>query len=237
MAKPIIAWYNSTHASQVQAPFDFGVIDAGDLSQIFTFNIWNNKGGQESVSKMEDCTITTRDMSGGLGNTTGQEVQVVSGNWFHAQVDSLGETDLTDASSRIGADYSKALGTTGTTKHRKSLNAQAWVANKSYTIGEVVRPSTANGFVYECTTAGTSGAVAPTFTATEGATVNDGTVVWTAIKIDHKPSTKEILGVANDGSPANSAGNFTTVTLQCEVPLNADSGRQDFKLRVSYRYI
>jgi len=243
MAKPTISWYDSTHTSQVATPFDFGVIDAGDESNVFTFNIWNNRykagseDGTKDVSKMEDCTITTRDMDGGLGNTVGKIVQAVRDNWFHAQVDTLGETDLSETSSRIGADFSKALGTTGTTKHRKSLTATTWIANTAYTVGQAVKPAVANGYIYVCTTAGNSGGTAPTWSTTAGNTVNDGTVVWETVKIDHKPNAKEILGVQNDGTPANSAGNFVTVTLQAVVPLNADAGRQDFKIRCSYRYV
>lgn len=184
MAQPIVSWYNSTHSQQVTAPFDFGIIDAGDLSPIYTFNIWNNKydgtAGKEDVSKMEDCTITTRDMSGGLGNTVGNEVEVVKNNWFHAQVDSLDEKDLADPTSAIGKDYSKPIGTKGST-------------TKDHT-----------------------GALYPT---------------------PFKPGTKEILGVKNNGNPVDAAGNYATVSFQAAVPLDAKSGRQSFKLRVSYRYV
>lgn len=241
MARPVISWYDSTHTAQVKTPFDFGVIDAGDESNVFTFNIWNNKNGLENVSKMEDCTITTRDMAGGLGSTVGNIVQAVRDNWFHAQVDSLGETDLSDTSSAIGATASKALGTTGTTKHRKSIGATTWLASTAYTVGQAVKPASDNGYVYVCTTAGTSGASAPTWSTTEGGTVTDSSVVWEVVKINHTPAVKEILGVANvadtPASIPNAAGNFVTVTLQAVVPLAADAGRQDFKIRVSYRYV
>lgn len=237
MAKPIIYWYDSTHTAQVATPFDFGVIDAGDESNTFTFNIWNNKGGIADVSKMEDCTITTRDMEGGLGGTVGKIVQAVRDNWFHAQVDSLGEEDLTEESAKIGAGFSKALGTTGTTKHRKSLGATVWVASTAYTVGQAVKPTVDNGYIYVCSTAGTSAGTAPTWSTTEGNEVNDGSVVWSTVKVAHKPNAKEIMGVQNDGSPTNSAGNFVTVTLQAVVPLNADAGRQDMKIRTSYRYV
>jgi hypothetical protein len=237
MAKPVIFWYDATHTAQVTTPFDFGVIDAGDESNIFTFNVWNNKGAQEDVSKMEDCTITTRDMSGGLGDTVGSIIQSVRDNWFHAQIDSLGETDLAVESSKIGKDFSKAIGTTGTTKHRKSLGAPVWLASTAYTVGQAVVPSAANGFVYVCTTAGTTGATAPVFATTEGNEVTDGSVIWKTVKIDQKPNAKELMGVANDGTVPNSAGNFATATLQAVVPLNADAGRQDFKIRISSRYV
>ncbi|GAB6930077.1 hypothetical protein JCM10914A_40600 [Paenibacillus sp. JCM 10914] len=180
MATPVITWMNSTHTQTITAPFDFGVIDAGDLGPAYQFNIWNNKGQTTDVSKMEDCTITTRDMSGGLGNTIGNEVEVVKNNWFHAQVDSLGETDLDQPTSIIGKDASKPIGTTGQT-------------TKDHT-----------------------GATYPT---------------------PFVPAAREILGVNNNGDRVDAAGNYATVTLRAAVPLDAKSGKQQFKIRVSYRYV
>jgi len=62
----------------------------------------------------------------------------------------------------------------------------AWAAATAYALGGFVRPTTVdntNEFVYECTTAGTSGATEPTWPTTDGATVTDGTtLVWTARK-------------------------------------------------------
>lgn len=54
----------------------------------------------------------------------------------------------------------------------------AWAATTAYTLGTVI--SLGAGFV-ECTTAGTSGASAPTLPASVGGTVSDGTAVWTRI--------------------------------------------------------
>lgn len=55
----------------------------------------------------------------------------------------------------------------------------AWVKLTAYTLGAFRRPSTTNGYAYECTTAGTSGSTEPTWPTTAGATVADGSVVWT----------------------------------------------------------
>lgn len=180
MAVPVVTWYDATHSAPVSTPFDFGVIDAGDLSLPWTFNIWNNKGGTADVPKMEDCTITTRDLGSGTGDTAQYDIEVVKNNWFHAQVDSLGETDLAQESSRIGKDYSKPIGTTGST----------------------VKDNTGTSYPTPVT-----------------------------------PEAQEILGVSNNGVPADAAGNFVTVSLQADVPLEAKSGLQNFKLRVSYRYV
>ena len=55
----------------------------------------------------------------------------------------------------------------------------AWSASTSFAVGDVanIKSGTANGYVYRCTSAGTTGASAPTNT-TEGASVVDGTVTW-----------------------------------------------------------
>jgi len=57
--------------------------------------------------------------------------------------------------------------------------APAWAPNTAYSLGDKITPTTKNGNVYECTTAGTSGSTEPTWPTSEGDTVTDGTVVWT----------------------------------------------------------
>jgi len=54
-----------------------------------------------------------------------------------------------------------------------------WAASKAYSLGDFVVPSTVNGYIYECTTAGTSGTAEPTWPTTAGTTVTDNTAVWT----------------------------------------------------------
>jgi hypothetical protein len=51
------------------------------------------------------------------------------------------------------------------------------------------------------------------------------------------PNAKEILGVANDGSVANSAGNFCKVSLRAKVPGTATAGNVKFLTRVAYQYV
>lgn len=60
-----------------------------------------------------------------------------------------------------------------------SLPLLAWAASTTYTIFSERLPATANGHYYRVSTAGVSGATAPTWPTTSGATVTDGTVVWT----------------------------------------------------------
>lgn len=71
-----------------------------------------------------------------------------------------------------------AQGTLGGTPEIYALSsAPAWAASTTYAANGVVRDS--NGNLQQVTTAGTSAAAAPTWPATTGTTITDGTVTWT----------------------------------------------------------
>lgn len=53
-----------------------------------------------------------------------------------------------------------------------------WTASTAYSVGQIVVPTTSNGYVYRVSVAGTSAASAPTFPTTVGETVTDGGVTW-----------------------------------------------------------
>jgi len=76
-----------------------------------------------------------------------------------------------------------------------------WAATTAYTVGNMVQPTTPNGYVYRCTTAGTSAGSEPTWpTADPGDTVADGTVVWTLVSAAH--DTTEITLALTSGALA-----------------------------------
>lgn len=51
-------------------------------------------------------------------------------------------------------------------------------------IADIVRPGTANGFYYECYSAGITGTTEPTWPTTKDGTIIDGTVTWKAVPDD-----------------------------------------------------
>ena len=57
--------------------------------------------------------------------------------------------------------------------------------SESVAVGELRYPSVANSHVYRCTTAGTTSGGEPSWPTGAGATVTDGSVVWTESGTDH----------------------------------------------------
>ncbi|MBA7508024.1 hypothetical protein ES706_06755 [subsurface metagenome] len=99
---------------------------------------------------------------------------------------------------------------------RQHVLGAAWQASISYSLGTFVWPTTFNGYKYECTAAGISGATEPTWPTTLGQTVTDGTVTWTC----HSPETavtystipeehEEVIVLGATGYLATSASVYT----------------------------
>jgi hypothetical protein len=92
-----------------------------------------------------------------------------------------------------------------------------WVVATAYTLGDYIEPSTPNGNVYECTTAGTSHATTePTWPTTGiGSTVTDGTAVWTLKGAKHATTEIKLASTSGglSGATAGAAMNLgTTIT-------------------------
>lgn len=90
------------------------------------------------------------------------------------------------ANEASGTGYS-AGGTTLGSKTLTVTAANSWATtaatSTAYTLGRIVRPSAANGYVYRATVAGTSGGSAPTWPTVVGQTVTDGSVTWTNVGV------------------------------------------------------
>lgn len=98
--------------------------------------------------------------------------------------------------------------------------ANSWsvaaATSTAYAAGDIVRPATGNGFLYQALTAGTSGGTAPTWPTTIGGTVVDSGVTWLCVArgalvldgadVSWASSTLTARGgVLYDDSPATSA--------------------------------
>lgn len=77
MAAPIVSWTEKDGVTPV-TEWKMGKINAGEVAPSKTFLIWNNKGGEEDVSDMQDTQITTTD---GVGD----ELDVVAEKWTYVQ--------------------------------------------------------------------------------------------------------------------------------------------------------
>ena len=89
----------------------------------------------------------------------------------------------------------------------------------AYTVGQVVRPPTANGFMYRCSVAGTTAASAPTYGTTEGGNTVDGTATFVA----HEAMQAITTGTGSDLYRMVSMGSFRlfcagTLTVNGAVP-------------------
>lgn len=177
--QPLVSWFKQTNLDNEQVNnWDIGVVNASEVSQDFTFLIWNNRKGSTDVPDMQNAVIMTKDSSGG---NTGE---LVLGQWIEVKVEGIDSTfNPIGWEQTLNAPVSRPINTSGTT----TLNSVSSVPNTA-------PHTTTNGIV-------------------------------------------SILGVANDGSIANSKGNFITVSLHCRIPGNASSGLVNFRTRVTYQYV
>lgn len=59
--------------------------------------------------------------------------------------------------------------------------ATPWAASTAFGTGAIIRPAIGNGFLYYCSSGGTTAGTTPTFPTVEGATVSDNGVIWTCL--------------------------------------------------------
>jgi hypothetical protein len=243
---PVVSWYEGTNetSKEVKSVVNYGVVDADSASPVKTFYIWNNRGGKDDCSKMEEVIFTTRDRAGGTGDTPGSIVEAVRDNWFHVRCDTLNEVNYAPV-GKGGIENpsgTHALGTLGTTTNIDAAKAVAWSAGTVVGLNTVIAPAADKGFIYIVTKAGTTTSSEPAWPAQEGSVVMDGEVEFTAVAKAKTPGAQEILGLKNtvkaDGSDAaDAAGNFVKVSVFAEIPITASAGKNELLKRVSYRYV
>lgn len=107
----------------------------------------------------------------------------------------------------------------------------AWESLHTYVVGDTVTPTTANLHKYRVTTAGVSGASEPTFPTGSGATVTNGSVVFTENGADVVATNQTIYG---DGTNYLKLPPYVPGTLGAAVTVPDGYTAPDFVVRGDY---
>lgn len=89
--------------------------------------------------------------------------------------------DDASASEESGTGYTtggETIGSWTVTFTEADSWGTSWAASTAYSVGDVVKPVSGNGYIYRCYTAGTSAGSEPTWSTTVGDTNADNTVEW-----------------------------------------------------------
>lgn len=104
-----------------------------------------------------------------------------------------------------------------------------WIASTAYVLDDTRLPITRNGFLYRCTTAGTTDVSEPTWPAVVGQTVADGTAVWECmlVPVDTYWSIK---------SPETVVGyvRYATGEVYFSPPAVQPSATENFNIKYNY---
>ena len=80
--------------------------------------------------------------------------------------------------AKVDESDGESLCTQQPTTYFQAAKGDVWSGTTAVSLGDVIRPGTPNGYVYECVTAGTTAASEPGWSTTQDAEFTDGTVTW-----------------------------------------------------------
>lgn len=111
---------------------------------------------------------------------------IAKGQWNRDMADGDAQVSKAIVDNGVTTTVDEQFETTnGITKLDSVKNKpDQWKASTAYVVGDVVHPSTNNGYFYKCTTAGTSHTAEPTWNTdpvTPG-TTSDNSVTWTTYR-------------------------------------------------------
>lgn len=115
--------------------------------------------------------------------------------------------------------------------YSRTYRPSNWQAGKEYITGDVVIPSTPNGWYYICSSGGISGGSEPVFSTVAKGKTNDNTIEWTAFVYDLLLNTGDTITSSTwVGTNGETVENETIITdgIQTSfrlvaVPINASS--------------
>ncbi|WP_134682577.1 carbohydrate-binding protein [Brevibacillus migulae] len=158
--------------SETLPGLDLGVGPIQEAESAFNkiLAIWNR-----NIYLVNDNETHTQIGSDLVGKTANDEACVIRWSRSGAEIAYIfagnGVIETNGTTSKLSVPYVPASGETPNLLLNANIG-NAWAATTAYTVGAKVY---ANGNVYECTVAGTSGTTAPSGT---GTAIVDGTVTW-----------------------------------------------------------
>ena len=144
--------------------------------------------GLTHVATLEAGTTGLRAASGKLntfysvGSITHANTNFVANKVAHPTLPSMTVQRIQYADVFNGYIYTAVEYNNGDIRHHyidSDASLTAWTASTVTALNALRRPTAANGYRYQATTAGTTAGTEPTWPTTIGSTVTDGTVVWT----------------------------------------------------------
>ncbi len=115
-----------------------------------------------------------------------------------------------------------------------------YVVATAFVLDDVVAPTTPNGYLYECTTAGTTAGSEPTWGTTPGGTTSDGTAVWTCRGLILNNLFDNVSGDESESGDVeyrclyvdNDHGSLTYLAAKAWIPTNTPSGSSAVELGI-----
>lgn len=87
-------------------------------------------------------------------------------------------SDISGEASGTGYTAGGQALSSKTNTYIPAASVTTWAGNQAYALGDIRRPTVANGRIYRCVQAGTSGSTQPTWPTGTGERVTDGGVIW-----------------------------------------------------------
>lgn len=159
-----------------------------DNCYVTTGRTIRKRPGLVQVATLESGTKGLRAAGGKLntfyatGSIAHSDTRFVANKISHPTLPSMEVQKIHYADSFNGFLYVSAQYLNGDIRHHyldEVSTLTAWSATTALTLGVLRRPVVSNGYRYEVTTAGTTGATEPVWPTAPGGTVTNGTVVFT----------------------------------------------------------